>query len=55
MSVDIRATGTRRDFLAAAAATFAAASLPSTRSKNFQLVYHLLDAYFGQPAPVYTG
>lgn len=21
----------------------------STRSKNFQLVYHLLDAYFGQP------
>ena len=27
----------------------------STRSKNFQLVYHLLDGYFGQPAPVYTG
>ena len=27
----------------------------STRSKNFQLVYHLLDAYFGQPAPVYMG
>jgi pimeloyl-ACP methyl ester carboxylesterase len=27
----------------------------STRSKNFQLVYHLLDAYFGQPAPVYLG
>jgi hypothetical protein len=26
-----------------------------TRSKNFQLVYHLLDAYFGQPAPVYSG
>ena len=27
----------------------------STRSKNFQLVYHLLDAYFAQPAPVYVG
>jgi len=27
----------------------------STRSKNFALVYHLLDGYFGQPAPVYTG
>jgi alpha-beta hydrolase superfamily lysophospholipase len=27
----------------------------STRSKNFALVYHLLDAYFSQPAPVYVG
>jgi len=27
----------------------------STRSKNYALVYHLLDAYFSQPAPVYTG
>jgi len=27
----------------------------STRSKNWALVYHLLDAFFGQPAPVYTG
>ena len=27
----------------------------STRSKNWGLVYHLLDAYFSQPAPVYTG
>ena len=27
----------------------------STRSKNWSLVYHLLDAYFSQPAPVYTG
>ncbi len=27
----------------------------STRSKNFALVYHLLEGYFGQPAPVYTG
>ncbi len=27
----------------------------STRSKNFALVYHLLDGYFSQPAPVYTG
>lgn len=27
----------------------------STRSKNFALVYHLLEAYFNQPAPVYTG
>jgi hypothetical protein len=27
----------------------------STRSKNWRLVYHLLDGYFGQPAPVYTG
>jgi pimeloyl-ACP methyl ester carboxylesterase len=26
----------------------------STRSKNWAIVYHLLDAYFGQPAPVYT-
>ena len=27
----------------------------STRSKNWALVYHLLDAYFSQPAPVYIG
>jgi pimeloyl-ACP methyl ester carboxylesterase len=27
----------------------------STRSKNWTLVYHLLDAWFSQPAPVYTG
>ena len=27
----------------------------STRSKNWALVYHLLDASFSQPAPVYTG
>ncbi len=27
----------------------------STRSKNWSLVYHLLDAYFSQPAPVYVG
>ena len=27
----------------------------STRSKNWALVYHVLDAFFGQPAPVYTG
>ena len=27
----------------------------STRSKNFALVYHLMDGYFSQPAPVYTG
>ena len=27
----------------------------STKSKNWALVYHLLDAYFGQPAPVYVG
>jgi pimeloyl-ACP methyl ester carboxylesterase len=27
----------------------------STRSKNWALVYHLLDGYFSQPAPVYTG
>ena len=27
----------------------------STRSKNWALVYHLLDAFFGQPDPVYTG
>lgn len=26
----------------------------STRSKNWALVYHLLDAYFSQPAPVYV-
>jgi pimeloyl-ACP methyl ester carboxylesterase len=27
----------------------------STRSKNWQLVYHLLDSFFSQPAPAYTG
>ena len=27
----------------------------STRSKNWALVYHLLDAFFSQPAPVYVG
>jgi pimeloyl-ACP methyl ester carboxylesterase len=27
----------------------------STRSKNYALVYHLLEGYFGQPDPVYTG
>ncbi|HVP89385.1 MAG TPA: alpha/beta fold hydrolase [Casimicrobiaceae bacterium] len=27
----------------------------STRSKNWALVYHMLDAYFSQPAPVYVG
>ena len=27
----------------------------STRSKNWALVYHLLDGYFSQPSPVYTG
>lgn len=27
----------------------------STRSKNYALVYHLLDGYFSQPAPVYSG
>ncbi len=27
----------------------------STRSKNFALVYHLLEGYFSQPDPVYTG
>jgi pimeloyl-ACP methyl ester carboxylesterase len=27
----------------------------STRSKNWALVYHLLDSYFSQPAPAYTG
>jgi pimeloyl-ACP methyl ester carboxylesterase len=27
----------------------------STRSKNWAMVYHLLDAYFSQPAPVYVG
>jgi non-heme chloroperoxidase len=27
----------------------------STRSKNWRLVYHLLDGYFSQPAPVFTG
>jgi pimeloyl-ACP methyl ester carboxylesterase len=27
----------------------------STRSKNWALVYHLLDAFFSRPVPVYTG
>jgi len=27
----------------------------STKSKNWALVYHLLEGYFSQPAPVYTG
>ena len=27
----------------------------STRSKNYVLVYHLLEGFFSQPAPVYTG
>jgi pimeloyl-ACP methyl ester carboxylesterase len=27
----------------------------STRSKNWALVYHLLDGWFSQPAPVYVG
>src|SRR5439155_1660923 len=27
----------------------------STRSKNWALVYHLLDAWFSRPAPVYVG
>jgi len=27
----------------------------STRSKNWALVFHLLDGFFSQPAPVYTG
>ena len=27
----------------------------STRSKNWALVYHLLDAHFSRPAPVYVG
>ena len=27
----------------------------STRSKNWALVYHLLDGYFSQPVPVYVG
>jgi len=27
----------------------------SMRSKNYALVYHLLDAYFSQPVPVYVG
>ena len=27
----------------------------SMRAKNFQIVYHALDAYFSQPAPVYVG
>jgi pimeloyl-ACP methyl ester carboxylesterase len=27
----------------------------STRSKNWRMVYHLLDGYFSQPVPAYTG
>jgi pimeloyl-ACP methyl ester carboxylesterase len=27
----------------------------STRSKNWALVYHLLDGWFSRPAPIYTG
>ena len=27
----------------------------SMRAKNFQIMYHALDAYFSQPAPVYVG
>jgi alpha-beta hydrolase superfamily lysophospholipase len=27
----------------------------STRSKNYALVYHLLEGYFSQPQPVYQG
>lgn len=27
----------------------------SMRAKNFQIVYHALDAYFSQPAPIYVG
>ena len=27
----------------------------STRSKTWRLLYNLLDSYFSQPAPVYTG
>jgi len=27
----------------------------SMRSKNWAIVFHLLDAYFSQPAPVYVG
>jgi len=27
----------------------------STRSKNYALVYHLLERYFAQPLPVYQG
>lgn len=27
----------------------------SMRAKNFQIVYHALDAYFSQPAPLYVG
>ena len=27
----------------------------ATQSKNYALVYHLLDAYFSQPSPVYVG
>ena len=50
----------RRDFLATAS-TMAGAGLPlpgahtGTRSKNYALVYHLLEGYFSQPASVYTG
>jgi alpha-beta hydrolase superfamily lysophospholipase len=27
----------------------------SMRAKNFQIIYHALDAYFSQPAPIYVG
>jgi hypothetical protein len=27
----------------------------SMRSKNWAIVYHLLDGYFSQPAPLYVG
>jgi pimeloyl-ACP methyl ester carboxylesterase len=27
----------------------------SMRAKNFQILYHALDAYFSQPAPIYVG
>jgi hypothetical protein len=27
----------------------------STRSRNWALVYHLLDGWFSQPVPVYIG
>jgi hypothetical protein len=27
----------------------------SFRAKNWQIAYHLVDGFFGQPAPVYVG
>jgi hypothetical protein len=27
----------------------------SLRAKNWALVFHILDSFFSQPAPVYTG